>query len=592
MSDIPTKAVARIDALTGLRFLAAMMVFCFHLDGFLKSGVTTGPMGAIAVSFFFVLSGFILTYVYRERLTRGGLKRFYFTRWARIWPLHAVCLVAALCLMPHGKPVDFPWLRIASHVALLQSWIPWTNYVLGLNSVAWSISTEAFFYFMFPMFLLGGLKHFWWKYLATVGFTIAALLTMTQFAVTPFWDISNELHDIVHFNPAFRLLEFVTGMATGYLFMSRRLGAIKVLQISQWPIAVQTVLEVGVLLAAATSFYVLRSYGFFRWIGHDLGGGEGIQYWFVYCSGLPFHAVCIFVFAQTNGWLARTLRTKPMIFLGEASFALYMVHRIVMWALIRNFWTGSTLPYWAITSSCLVVSLGISALLFLLVEIPFKTALLNCYDRKFVAAANGIMRSVRDAFSNKMAYGLVGMVLFPWFALTIANGNQEAERNKTERPSQIIADFELDPVDFGDQVSLVAWKFEPRRMGVEVSLVWKATQPTVLRHQYAMIGTVYKRTGRLEIPPGETIHRFFVDQRFWSCDGNLALKLWHKNVPLLPTAANNAADISAGGSTIATTASDSKGVDSTATGPIPTNVGHSAVYRLAIDPDRGTKLNR
>ena len=83
-----------INALTGIRFVAALGVFVQHMLG--RLGVTTfvWPFGDGGVTFFFVLSGFILTYVYSHRMTGcRDLPRFYFTRWARIWPLHMVTLI-------------------------------------------------------------------------------------------------------------------------------------------------------------------------------------------------------------------------------------------------------------------------------------------------------------------------------------------------------------------------------------------------------------------------------------------------------------------------------------------------------------------
>ena len=266
MSENLQMRPARIEALTGLRFLAAMMVFCFHFDSSLKTKFFFGPLGGIAVSFFFVLSGFILTYVYRDRLKWGGVKRFYFTRWARIWPLHAVCLAAAIWLFPYQKVVDYPGIRLACNWLLLQSWIPDIDYVLSYNGVAWSISTEAFFYLMFPLFLLGGLRHFWWKYLLTIALTAVALVGLTNIAATPELAATFNPHHISHFNPFMRLFEFVSGMAVAYLFMSTRVGSIRFLQVARWPVFLQTVLEIVVFLLAAFSFYLLQWLGYYSWV--------------------------------------------------------------------------------------------------------------------------------------------------------------------------------------------------------------------------------------------------------------------------------------------------------------------------------------
>ena len=536
MSENQQQRPARIEALTGLRFLAAMMVFCFHLDVALKTKFFYGPLGGIAVSFFFVLSGFILTYVYRDRLRWGGLKRFYFTRWARIWPLHAVCLSAVIYLIDYSPPVDYPGVRLASHWLLLQSWIPDLGYVLSYNGVAWSISTEAFFYLMFPLFLLGGLKHFWWKYLLTIALTVIALFALTKIAANPELAGGINAHHVSHFNPAMRLFEFVSGMAIGYVFMSKRVGSIRFLQIAQWPVVLQTSLEVVAILLAAFSYYLLQWLGYYSWISHGLGLGGEVSYWLLYCGGMPFHALCIYVFAQSNGWLGRLLSSKLMIFLGEISFALYMVHRLVILVLVREFWVGSELPYWAIVGSTLVVSLGLSALLFLLIEMPVKNVLLRCYDGSFSTGVKEFLGQLAHVFKQKSAYVFVAMAVLPVVALNWSKNN----RTDYLSVDQVVAASTLPPVAFGDAVKLTACHFTPKRMGTQVALVWSSEQPTLLRHEYLLTGTRFKRGGNLNLKNGQTLQQFFVHRNMWSKGESFELKLWQKENPLLPVSANEA----------------------------------------------------
>ena len=493
-------------------------------------------MGGIAVSFFFVLSGFILTYVYRDRLKWGGLKRFYFTRWARIWPLHAVCLTATIYLLNYNPPVEYPGLRLAGQWLLLQSWIPDLGYVLSYNGVAWSISTEAFFYLMFPLFLLGGLRQFWWKYLLTIAFTALALWGLTTISANPEWAAGLNTHHISHFNPAMRLFEFVSGMAVAYVFMSRRIGNVKFLQIAKWPLALRTTLEVVAILLAAFSYYLLRWLGYYGWVSHGLGLGRDVNYWLVYCGGMPFHALCIYVFAQSNGWLGRFLSSRLMIFLGEVSFALYMVHRLVILILISKFWVGTELPYWAIIGSCLIISIGVSALLFLLIEMPVKNALLRCYDGKFSTGIKGYFGQVADVFKQKSGYIFIAMAVLPVVALNWSKNN----RTDYMSLDQVVAASSFEPVAFGDAIKLTACYFEPKRMGTQVALVWSSDRRTLMRHEYLLTGTRYKRNGYLKLHSGETLQHFFIHRNLWSKGEDFEFKLWQKEKPLLPGVASEA----------------------------------------------------
>ena len=185
--------VAKLDALTGLRFVAAFAVFLHHANFRFKVVDYHGPMGAQAVSFFFVLSGFILTYVYHDRLKPENVRKFLFTRWARIWPLHATCFLIYYALAPNESIFGEFWdpVRKLSHLLLLQSWVPLQRWVLSHNGVAWSISTEMFFYLMFPLLFLGGVRKFWRKYLFIIGLFVLMLVGLKFAAKSPGDHLSN-----------------------------------------------------------------------------------------------------------------------------------------------------------------------------------------------------------------------------------------------------------------------------------------------------------------------------------------------------------------------------------------------------------------
>jgi len=422
-------------------------------------------------------------------------------------------------LIPYAPEVDFPIQRIASHWLLLQSWVPDIAYILSYNGVAWSISTEAFFYLTFPLFLLGGLRNFWWKYVTTIVMTALALWGMTHIAAHPEWSKFVNTHNLSHFNPFMRLLEFASGMATAYLFMSTRVRSVKLFQISQWPVVLQTGLELTALSLAASSFYILKWLGYYTWISNDLGLGGEVSYWLVYCGGMPFHAFCIFVFAQSNGWLGRLFSTKLMIFLGEISFALYMVHRLIILLLIKTFWVGSTLPYWAIISSSLFLSLGVSALLFLLVEMPMKNLLLKCYDLNL--ADRALWYLIRF-FKRRVAYASIAMIAIPIVLMSWSKSNRPPELTV----DQVVEKFPTTGINFDNKVQLIAWEFEEQRMGTEVTLVWDAEKPTLFRHEYQLVGSPYARKGKCYVKDGPTLQRFFIHKSHWDKGESFDLKIW------------------------------------------------------------------
>lgn len=154
-----------LRALTGLRGIAAWFVVAYHIrlsvEGLPASIVTVFAKGYLAVDFFFLLSGFVIWLSWGERLRDGGLRAvpgFLWRRLARIWPLHAVVLAAAvvlaLLLAATGRhdAADYPFADLPLHVLLLQNW-GFTDH-LAWNDPSWSISTEWAAYLLFPLLAL------------------------------------------------------------------------------------------------------------------------------------------------------------------------------------------------------------------------------------------------------------------------------------------------------------------------------------------------------------------------------------------------------------------------------------------------------
>src|SRR5207248_3264549 len=113
--------------------------------------------GLSGVAFFYVLSGFILAYNYREtfhRLRLLELWNFYASRFARIYPIHLLTLLAVLPLcwaQWQGQESRAIMSRAVSNLTLTQSfWHDKRDY-FSFNSVSWSLSDEVFFYASFPV---------------------------------------------------------------------------------------------------------------------------------------------------------------------------------------------------------------------------------------------------------------------------------------------------------------------------------------------------------------------------------------------------------------------------------------------------------
>jgi len=210
----------QLGALTGLRFLAALLVFASHIcERYPEFNIDGSNFGLAGVGFFYVLSGFILTYVYAGRRPLN-FKDFYRRRIARVWPLHLVTMLIVLFVLLGVEKQFFKpwgWLQFLANVFLLQSWVPDEKWVFSINGPAWSLSVEAFFYLVFPLLLMGGARSLLKKLIAYFVLTMA-VLAVFDFAFSEALSVVTT-RIIIRANPLFRLYDFCAGMICGFAYL-------------------------------------------------------------------------------------------------------------------------------------------------------------------------------------------------------------------------------------------------------------------------------------------------------------------------------------------------------------------------------------
>ena len=489
----------KLNALTGLRALAALAVFAQHFMRIMDIKVNVGPIGAIAVSFFFVLSGFILVYVYKDRLTRSTTPKFYFTRFARIWPLHIACLLLIAWLTQRALPQsDWPWIRTVAHWSLLQGWYPTLHWTTCYNSVAWTISTEAFFYLMFPLLLLGTSRQFCIKYACLFPLTFGGMIWMANTiepasAIKSIANASLDPINIVQFFPPFRLLEFMTGMAAGRIFRARHTATeTTVTSTTKWMTAKATVLEALVFALSLLSFQLLYVCGLFRYLHSFETTGQAMIYWFSFSGGMFFHAAMIYVFARSKGLISRFFGSRAMVFLGEISFAFYMIHYTLIHFVKEEFWIGTNFSIGYFAALTLMLSVGVSAWLYYLVEVPAKETLLKWYAGKsspHQSLATTFAKSFQRRTQPPVIYALILMILVP---VVITKLYKRADRKSftAQRVLESVSP-EFQPVLFSGQAELLAAEIVPRRGMARVNTVWRFSKPGTAIVSVHFAGTDY-----------------------------------------------------------------------------------------------------
>ncbi|MFF2660978.1 acyltransferase family protein [Kitasatospora sp. NPDC058032] len=308
----------RLPSLTGLRFIAAAMVFLHHgiwVNLFADTGfaglyhdlfINAGHVG---VSFFFVLSGFVLTMAQRSGDTLRG---FWRRRLVKVYPNHVVGFLVALVVI--GQSVQ--WNQVLPNLFLVHSWVPSYDVLFSANPPSWSLACEAFFYFAFPWLArwIGRIRAdrlWWWAGGIVAAVVLVAVAAQVLLPATPgmadgqpiglyqFW--------AVYALPPVRALDFVLGIVMARIVLSGR-----------W-IAIGPLTAVIAFVAAyALAMRLPYVYGL---------------------DAATLVPLALIVPAVAAGDLAgkRTvLHSRPAIWLGEISFAFYLLHvPLLIWLRAR-----------------------------------------------------------------------------------------------------------------------------------------------------------------------------------------------------------------------------------------------------------------
>jgi peptidoglycan/LPS O-acetylase OafA/YrhL len=357
------KPRSNLSSLTGLRFLAAFAIVVLHARGrFIPSEIFSGYPLNNAVSFFFILSGFILTYTYIDRPREEQTKRFLWARFARIWPIHLSTLILSLLLI--YKYILHSKSALIANVMGIQAWIPLGKFFFSFNAVSWSISTEVGFYLLFPI-LVRNLKSTWlWK-LGLSFLPAMALIAISAMLDAPEFEMSHLGISSTGFlltNPLARLFEFVLGMSIASLWRDRRL------QIERLGTARSTILEA--LAVAIFVFYVAFLRSSLLMLAETYISPHFVI-WLRNIDCTPFFAAIIFLMAAGTGHISRSLGKPVIVFLGEASYCVYMLHNIIIVYLYGDDllgWMPKAMQFLA-TSGIIVL---VSAASYILVEAPAR----------------------------------------------------------------------------------------------------------------------------------------------------------------------------------------------------------------------------
>jgi len=336
---VETRKPAPLKALTGLRCFAAINIVLFHfsnpqwfnfnfyipapfIDRSVHVPLLLAPVvnaGYISVSYFILLSGFVLGYNYNQRARDGELDRtrFWKARFTRIYPIYLLSLLLSLSQLAgeyRAHSHGMFWAGVVLTPLMLQGWIP--QIAIFLNTPAWTMSAEAFYYVIFPWLAR-------WKRPERMGPYLLKMAGIWGLGLIP-----GALY--MAFNP--------DGIAHPDRWSSAPwLWALKYTPYSHLPSFI-----FGVMLAnldqmidranRARLWLVIAGFG---GIFGLLSLGPLVPYAIVHDGLLMPLFGCIILGLAGENPLAHALGVRPLVFVGEASYCLYLLH-FNLWNLIHD----------------------------------------------------------------------------------------------------------------------------------------------------------------------------------------------------------------------------------------------------------------
>jgi peptidoglycan/LPS O-acetylase OafA/YrhL len=367
---------AVIPCLTSLRFFAAALIVINHSRQLLPHGhISKAFVLTQGVSFFFVLSGFILSYTYPRLAGGGETMEFFRARFARLWPCHAATAMLALALGGWAIFAQFSWQKataiLAANLLMLHGLIPLPDFYFSLNSVSWTISTEFFFYLMFPILLVAAQRSI--AVPLAVSALIAALGVGLYAYGAPRGLTTLSVDEAIYFNPLVRLFEFVLGMAACSLFWRLR-GVVF------WKPHFGTALEAAVLVLVL--FVMVGTRWIRTWSGLHI---EAVIYYIQGSGAGPVFALMMAIFALQRGWISALLGSPALVALGSISYALYLTHPFIVRCFSDNSGTGwfNTDPAWLAYLVLWTGCAAIASILYVFLERPAQALLRGRTDRLF-----------------------------------------------------------------------------------------------------------------------------------------------------------------------------------------------------------------
>jgi peptidoglycan/LPS O-acetylase OafA/YrhL len=349
-----------IDSLTGLRAIAASMVFFHHFNPFHKNSFAFGIVNEfhIGVTIFFVLSGFLIGLRYSDK--NVNVKKYFVNRFARIYPIFFIFTILTFLVFP---PSGF--MEVLLNITLLKGFF--NEYKFTGIPQGWTLTVEECFY-AFALILFFLIKR---KKIITIAIIPFALLGLTFLLLKVFPNITYKgfLQDydfIRNYTFLGRSFEFISGFLLSY-FLYKFTFKSKIF----------TYLGVAVILLSCFLLYSVKG-------DQEVGVlnlvGQIINNYF-----LPLFGIIPLIYGLTKEetFLSKLLSTELFDQLGKSSYVFYIIHMGVIQDLITKYTQSFLLLYFLI--------LIISWLVYTYIEEPMNKFVKSIARSKKRPTINGLL---------------------------------------------------------------------------------------------------------------------------------------------------------------------------------------------------------
>ena len=354
-------ARGHIHALTGVRGIASFWVLLHHTPNLYPLGEVHLPYlsnlfekGWLGVDLFFVLSGFVISYVYAAKMQTfswPSAVRFWKLRIARVYPAH---VVATLAFAPVYLTAHFAFGYVSPHdafsVSKLIHALTLTNgwgipNATGWNMPSWSVSSEWAAYLAFPLMV-----PFTGRSRSIAANLLAITAILGGMVGLALWLNNGESYTL---DWEFTLLRIASEFLIGALLF-----------------------DLFRKLEPAGGFDVLAGVSLVGILGLSAAGIPPF-YDFVL---IVLFATLVLSLALSTGAVARALASRPLVYLGEISYSIYLIHTVillVMGQLLQRIWPDAAdvgaIGFIAVYLAFIAVSLVAGHILFRFVEEPCRT---------------------------------------------------------------------------------------------------------------------------------------------------------------------------------------------------------------------------